>query len=301
MPPFCVRVRDEEAASFPGTRAAASLHPVPVLERDIDPAAGNLIPDRMKTNEASYRTIGAPYGPLPAKFGPASSAHGIPLDGLVLRALLAIVGAAAAPNGDDRKRVRELLAAARQYAVLEPRGRRIGAFIELVGGADGEGIAIRRDGIFLWRRRVLPITIVAKVLPKQRAVVLKVDSRELDGTNAGSTFVAGTAPSDDEDPSSDGAWQERIARYVSIDANGDDQRSGKDDERPAGANEDDEKHLLFVPTARGYLLVERDGPPPAAFRELTVPGHEGMFRVVKVSSSPLPNDSRVCAYVEQTR
>ena len=214
---------------------------------------------------------------------------------------MAIVGAAAAPNGDDRKRVRELLAAARQYAVLEPRGRRIGAFIELVGGADGEGIAIRRDGIFLWRRRVLPITIVAKVLPKQRAVVLKVDSRELDGTNAGSTFVAGTAPSDDEDPSSDGAWQERIARYVSIDANGDDQRSGKDDERPAGANEDDEKHLLFVPTARGYLLVERDGPPPAAFRELTVPGHEGMFRVVKVSSSPLPNDSRVCAYVEQTR
>ena len=40
---------------------------------------------------------------------------------------------------------------------------------------------------------------------------------------------------------------------------------------------------------------------PAAFRELTVPGHEGMFRVVKVSSSPLPNDSRVCAYVEQSR
>ena len=100
----------------------------------------------------------------------------------------------------------------------------------------------------------------------------------------------------------DGAWQERIARYVSIsDGNGDAQRSGADDERPAGANEADEKHLLFVPTARGYLLVERDGPPPAAFRELTVPGHEGMFRVVKVSSSPLPNDSRVCAYVEQTR
>src|SRR6266550_6847347 len=66
MPPFCVSVRDEEAASFPGTRAAASPHPVPVLERDIDPAAGNLILDRMKTNEASCRAIGAPYGPLPA-------------------------------------------------------------------------------------------------------------------------------------------------------------------------------------------------------------------------------------------
>src|SRR5438094_10325858 len=114
MPPFCVRVRDEEAASFPGTRAAASLHPVPVLERDIDPAAGNLIPDRMKTNEASCRTIGSPYGPLPAKVVPASSAHGIPLDLLVLRSLFAIVGANAAPNGDDGAQVRQLLAASRR-------------------------------------------------------------------------------------------------------------------------------------------------------------------------------------------
>ncbi len=228
------------------------------------------------------------------------------------RALLAIVGAAAAPNGDDRRRVRELLAAARQYAVLEPRGRRIGAFIELVG-ADDDGIAIRRDGIFLWRRRVLPITMVAKVLPEQRAVVLKVDSRELDRTNAESTPVAGAAPSDDEDAPSDGAWQERIARYVSIsDGNGDEQKSGEHPERAEASqveepeleswrsdDDADEKYLLFVPTARGYLLVERDGPPPTALVEVTVPGHDGVFRVVKVSSSPLPNDSRVCAYVEQ--
>jgi hypothetical protein len=143
--------------------------------------------------------------------------------------------------------------------------------------------------------------------------VLKVDSRELDRTNSESTLVSGSAPSDDEDASSDGAWQERIARYVSIsDGNGDEQESAEDAERvEAGEVEEprleshrsdenaDEKHLLFVPTARGYLLVEQDGPPPAALGELTVPGREGVFRVVKVSSSPLPNDSRVCAYVEQ--
>lgn len=217
------------------------------------------------------------------------------------RALLAIVGAAAAPNGDDRRRVRELLAAARQYAVLEPRGRRIGAFIELVG-ADDDGIAIRRDGVFLWRRRVLPITMVAKVLPEERAVVLTVDSRELDRTNAESTLVSGSAPSDDEGAPSDGAWQERIARYVSInDGNGDEQSTGEDAERAEVVSDEGagENHLLFVPTAHGYLLVEQEGPPPAAVGELTVPGQEGLFRVVKVSSSPLPNDSRVCAYVEQ--
>jgi hypothetical protein len=216
---------------------------------------------------------------------------------------LAIVGAAAAPSGDDRKRVRELLATAQQYAVLEPRGKRIGAFIGLVGAA-AEGIAIRHDGIFLWRRRVLPIAMVAKVLPEQRAVVLKVDQRALERTNGGSTSVAGISNSGDEG-AADGAWQERIARYVSVSNAGGDENDGEDGERPIEAEQRsdqqaDERHLLFVSTSRGYQLVERDGPPPAASGDVTVPGHEGLFRVVKVAASPLPNDPRVCAYVQQT-
>jgi len=212
------------------------------------------------------------------------------------------VGAAAAPSGDDRNRVRELLGAAQQYAVLEPRGKRIGAFIGLVGA--GAEFAIRHDGIFLWRRRVLPITIVAKVLPEQRAVVLKVDQRALERTNGGSTSVAGISNSGDEGAADD-AWQERIARYVSVSNGGGDENDGEDRERPIEAKQRsdqqaDERHLLFVSTSRGYQLVERDGPPPAAFADVTVPGHEGVFRVVKVAASPLPNDPRICAYVQQT-
>jgi hypothetical protein len=212
------------------------------------------------------------------------------------------VGAAAAPSGDDRKQVRELLGAAQQYAVLEPRGKRIGAFIGLVGA--GAEFAIRHDGIFLWHRRVLPITMVAKVLPEQRAVVLKVDQRALEGTNGGSTSVAGISNSGDEGAADD-AWQERIARYVSVSNGGGDENNGEDGERPIEAKQRsdrqaDERHLLFVSTSRGYQLVERDGPPPAAFGDVTVPGHEGLFRVVKVAASPLPNDPRVCAYVQQT-
>jgi len=212
------------------------------------------------------------------------------------------VGAAAAPSGDDRKQVRELLGTAQQYAVLEPRGKRIGAFIGLVGA--GAEFAIRHDGIFLWRRRVLPIAMVAKVLPAQRAVVLKVDQRALERTNGGSTSVAGISNSGDEG-AADGAWQERIARYVSVSNGGGDENDGEDGERPIEAKERsdqqaDERHLLFVSTSRGYQLVERDGPPPAAFGDVTVPGHEGLFRVVKVAASPLPNDPRVCAYVQQT-
>lgn len=217
---------------------------------------------------------------------------------------MAIVGAAAAPNGDDRERVRELLETAQQYAVLEPRGKRIGAFIGLVG-AGAEGFAIRHDGIFLWRRRVLPITMVAKVLPDRRAVVLRVDQRALERTDAGSTSEAGASHHGDEDVPADAAWQERIARYVSV-SNGDgDDQDREDRERSIEARErtdqqGDERHLLFVSTSRGYQLVERDGPAPAAFGDVTVPGHEGLFRVVKVAASPLPNDPRACAYVQQT-
>lgn len=217
---------------------------------------------------------------------------------------MAIVGAAAAPNGDDRERVRELLETAQQYAVLEPRGKRIGAFIGLVG-AGAEGFAIRHDGIFLWRRRVLPITMVAKVLPDQRAVVLRVDQRALERTDAGSTSEAGASHHGDEDAPADGAWQERIARYVSVSNGGGDDQDREDRERSIEAKErtdeqGDERHLLFVSTSHGYQLVERDGPPPAAFGDVTVPGHEGLFRVVKVAASPLPNDPRACAYVQQT-
>jgi hypothetical protein len=157
-------------------------------------------------------------------------------------------------------------------------------------GESGERIAIRRDGTLLWRRSVLPITVVGKVLPAQRAVVLKVDRRALDVTNEASEPVDGASRSEEAE-SSDGAWQERIARYVSVSENAIEHDNG---------HEADQSHLLFVSTSRGYALVERDGPPPAAFRDVTVPGHDGLFRVVKVATSPLPNDRRVCAYLQQS-
>ena len=132
--------------------------------------------------------------------------------------------------------------------------------------------------------------MVAEVLPQHRVVVLKVDRRALDDTNGASEPVDGPSHSEEEDKSSDGAWQERIARYVSVSESASDHDSG---------GEADESHLLFVSTSRGYALVEHDGPPPAAFRDVTVPGYEGLFRVVKLATSPLPNDRRVCAYLQQ--
>jgi len=56
-------------------------------------------------------------------------------------------------------------------------------------------------------------------------------------------------------------------------------------------------HLLFVPTPERYLLVERDGAPPAPGEELDVPEAEARFGVVKVGRAPYPGELRPCAYL----
>jgi hypothetical protein len=198
---------------------------------------------------------------------------------------MAAVGPAAVATGSDRRYVLSCLASARGYTVFDRRRRRVGTFIELAG-AGGEGIAIRHDGVFLWRRRVLPFATVGAVFPERGAVVLNVDRRTLKGTNPPPT------PSADEDEYSDEDWRARVAGYVS---------AGESDSDADGSAESTaHAHLLFVSTTHGYQLLERPGPAPAALEYVRVPEHDGLFRVAKLAPSPLPNDRRMCAYLEHT-
>jgi hypothetical protein len=59
-----------------------------------------------------------------------------------------------------------------------------------------------------------------------------------------------------------------------------------------------DKHLLFLSRPTGYELAEREGEPPAPGEEIELDG-EGRFVVVKVASSPLPQDDRPCVYLQQ--
>ena len=54
--------------------------------------------------------------------------------------------------------------------------------------------------------------------------------------------------------------------------------------------------LRFVWTANGYELREREGEPPALGEE--VEEDERRLRVTKLAPSPLPGDSRRCAYLQ---
>ena len=201
----------------------------------------------------------------------------------------------------------------------------MGVFIKLAGPG-GERIAIRHDGVLLWRRRLLPITTVASVFPEQRAVVLNLDRRTLASTMAVPDAVAATPLSAEEGADFSGEWQERIARYVSpgkseadqasadrVDAASKPSAESAGLERPVmGAarqptpepTQSDQRsaarHLLFVSSSRGYALVELEGPPPPLGQDIEVPEHPGSFLVAKLGPSPLPNDPRICAYLEQT-
>jgi hypothetical protein len=145
----------------------------------------------------------------------------------------------------------ERLAAREGAAVYDAQGKQLGLFTEVVG--TGSEVAIRHDGAFVWRRRVLPVATVEAVLPEhgtRGAVILNIaDRRDL-------------ASPDNEDAAVD-------------------------------------HYLLFVPTADGYQLVEQEGNAPALLDDVSLPGDEHSFCVIKVARSPLPDDDRVCAYLEQ--
>jgi len=58
------------------------------------------------------------------------------------------------------------------------------------------------------------------------------------------------------------------------------------------------KHILFVSRPTGYELVERDGDPPTPGTQVDLEENGARFEVVKVAPSPLPQDDRLCAYLQ---
>jgi hypothetical protein len=59
---------------------------------------------------------------------------------------------------------------------------------------------------------------------------------------------------------------------------------------------DQQTHLLFVWTPSGYQLHEAPGDPPQV--GTTVEREGQTLRVSKIAPSPLPQDPRVCAYLQ---
>jgi hypothetical protein len=59
------------------------------------------------------------------------------------------------------------------------------------------------------------------------------------------------------------------------------------------------KYLLFVSKPSGYELLERDGDPPEPGSDIELGDDGARFTVAKVGPSPLPQDDRLCAYLQR--
>ena len=61
-----------------------------------------------------------------------------------------------------------------------------------------------------------------------------------------------------------------------------------------------DSHVLFVPTPKGYLLLEREGAPPEAGEELELTEAAGRLAVTKIGRAPFPGEARPCAFLTAT-
>ena len=55
-------------------------------------------------------------------------------------------------------------------------------------------------------------------------------------------------------------------------------------------------YVVFVSKPRGYELHDREGEPPQVGSEVEEDGSR--FTVIKLAASPLPGDTRRCAYLQ---
>jgi hypothetical protein len=205
---------------------------------------------------------------------------------------------------------RRLLEDAAGFLVYGSDGRRVGKVIELVIGGAGRGdsVAIRCDRIFLWRRRIVPVSAVASVDPQKRTVTLFLDSRSIEraherhteeiqqGSVADLIVHHADTPTPEAHAHAPDAADAASGGHLSVAALSEDE-SGFTSPEPVG--EAAGEHVLFAPTAAGYLLIERDGSPPPRAGTLELSDPPGRFQVVKLARSPLPDDPRPCAYLDR--
>jgi len=186
----------------------------------------------------------------------------------------------------------DLLSAAANYAVFDLRGRRIGLVIELVDDPEsgGQRLAIRRDGVVLWRRRLLPLDAVETVDAERRFVVVDEDHE--------ASRVAATPEGIDADSLA------RLYYYTRPESvsNGEEASRGvEEEERPVtrSAPAVSDRYLRFVSTPDGYRLDEQAGEPPAVGTLIDGVDLPERLLVIKLGPSPLPHDPRVCAFLER--
>jgi hypothetical protein len=214
-------------------------------------------------------------------------------------------------------------------SALEPGWRRLGAVLveaglitedDLIRALAAQEHSGRRLGEILVARGLVSAPAVANALAEQHGSFFK--SEHGFGTGLRSSIERDSGPTEEASgpkapPLSDRQAPTQLddlpahaaasAPPVSTDAPEGEaftQVTASTDEQSESALESDtrdpeSKHLLFVPTPHGYLLLEESGAPPNVGDVLDLlEGPANRAVVAKVTSSPLPQDRRACAYLQ---
>jgi hypothetical protein len=159
----------------------------------------------------------------------------------------------------------------------------------------------RRLGEVLVARGLVSAAAVANALAEQRGSFLKTEYGFGTGLRAlmGRSSVpesGATAP--EAPPLSPTQPPEGAAPPPAAAAQASRSKQRQGSPEAQGQPRPDFEHLLFVPTYQGYLLLQRSGSAPALGEVLELPDIPGVRLVVaKLALSPLPQDKRVCAYL----
>lgn len=214
-------------------------------------------------------------------------------------------------------------------SALEPGWRRLGAVLveaglitedDLIRALAAQEHSGRRLGEILVARGLVSAPAVANALAEQHGSFFK--SEHGFGTGLRSSIERDSGPNEEASgpkapPLSDRQAPTQLddlpahaaasASPVSTDASEGEaftQVTASTDEQSesaleSGTRDPESKHLLFVPTPHGYLLLEESGAPPNVGDVLDLlEGPANRAVVAKVASSPLPHDTRACAYLQ---
>jgi hypothetical protein len=176
-------------------------------------------------------------------------------------------------------------------AVQEETGRLLGAILVERGYVSGPALAValaEQYGVELRTERGFGTGLWAEIDRRHRAGKgLEDNVVRLEAKPAALEAVPDPEPVLEKLQAENRRLQEEIERL----------RAELTKPRVVDVPEQPSSHVLFVPTPKGYLLVEREGAPPSPGDELELPEIGRRLVVTKLGRAPLPGGRRPCAFL----